>query len=154
MPTQVEIDALKVKMDNAYAFIAPAKASMDSWCNALSKYNFTEGTNRTTCSKKISPVCGDQIDAICCNSTKYGTTTCESDKSTYNSRVISFEQANTNYENAKDDYQNATGTIVDEDIKKIEADAKLIRTSYYVFGGIAIISIVAGIFIWMKYYNK
>ena len=156
--TQQEIDSAKIQMDNAYASIAPAKLSMDSWCNALSKYKFTEGTNRTTCSQKISPVCGEQFDALCCNSTQYGTQTCENDKSTYNSRVTDWERATDNYENAKDYYETIKGDKkqgeVDENISQLEQDAKAIRTGYYVFGAIVIVVIIAGIFIWIKYKNK
>lgn len=150
MATEAEIKAAELKMNNAYAAIAPARASMDSWCNLVSTRNYTEGTNRTTCSQKVSVVCGEQIDALCCKSTKYSEDTCEKDKSSYNSSVINWEAANENYENAKEEYDNIKDQKGEEDVTKIEQDASGIRTRYYVFGGIVVVLIIVAVFVIMK----
>ena len=152
MATQQEIDNAKIKMDNAYSLIAPAKASMDSWYNLMTKCKIkdndkylvlgepAEGTCQTG-SASNHPGCADK-------------STCEGNMAQYNISVSNWENANTNYENAKDEYDELKGNKSDADldanISKIEQDAKAIRTRYYVFGGIVLILIIAGIFIWIK----
>lgn len=152
--TQTEIDSLKAKRDAAQSVVNSAKSSMDTWCQVLYKYNFTEGTNRLTCSQKVSPVCEEPMDAICCRSSQYSWETCERDKNQYNIYVNSYELALDSLERAQSDLELALEGKVDEGGSKLEREAKEIRTRYYVFGGIAIVLILAGIFVYMKYFSK
>jgi len=152
--TQADIDLAKVKMENANSALSSAYSSMTSWCNLVTGRTYTEGTNKTTCSHKVAVICGETIDAICCRSLAYSDDTCESDKNKYNTSVLNYDKKTDEYENAKDYYEEVSGDKVQGDVDlgvaKIEEEAKAIRTRYYVFGGIVIILLVAGIFIYMK----
>lgn len=154
MATQAEKDAAKLKVTNAKTAMDSAYASMTSWCNVVSTRTYTEGTNKITCSQKVPVVCGEQIYAICCKSTKYSDSTCESDKNTYNARVLDYDKKTEEYETAKDEYETISGEVFDAGQGNAERDAAQIRTSYYVFGGIVVVLIIAGIFIWIKYKKK
>lgn len=159
--TQLQIDNLKRIRDAAQTSVSNAKIRMDSWCQAVSSRKYTEGTNKLTCSQKVAVICGDQIDAICCKSTNYSDDTCERDKSTYNSTVTDWEQAQDNLDRAQNDLDTALeefseqqGGKIDKEVSKLESEAKEIRTRYYVFGAIAIVLLAAGIFVYMKYFSK
>ena len=152
MATEAEILAAKQKMDNAFAVITPAKASMNSWYELMTrckikdsdKYlvlgEFAEGTCQTGSSNNYPGCASEQ--------------TCKDNMARYNLSVSNWEQANANYENARDEYDTLRGEKLESDEGDAERDASKIRTSYYVFGGILIVAIIAGVFIWLKHKNK
>lgn len=145
MATELEI--LKQKAEQAKAAKDSAYSDMVSWCNVVSSRNYTEGTNKTTCSKKISFVCGDSIEALCCYSTKYADKTCESNKNTYNAKVLFYDTKVDEYETAKEDYENAGGDANDLKSTALEEEAGNIRVKYIVFGFIVLALIGVGLFL-------
>lgn len=154
MPTQSEIDVLKSKMQVAESLKNSAYTTMSDWCNVVSKRTYTEGSNRTTCSQKVTVVCGEPIDAICCKSLNYSEATCESDKNTYNAKVLDYDKRTDEYEQAKEDYENAKEGKVEGDIEGLNKEASQIKTGYYVFGALVISIIIASVFVIMKYKKK
>lgn len=149
MASDAEILAAKQKMDNAFASIAPAKASMDDWYNLMTKCKIKDDDKYL--------VIGEPAEGTCQNGNKNNNPgcadkqTCEGNMATYNLRVSNWETANTNYENARDEYEIIKGSKTDADVAELEQDAKAIRTRHWVFGGIVLVLIIAGVIIWFKY---
>lgn len=168
MATQAEIDALKLKMQNAKAAMDAAWSSMKLAHDKLSRC--VCGRKGVGCGSGCSgpynsdkfPELGEQATDSCayqgtlgksgkCCSDCCDVNTCESNRVSYNNAVSFYDNKLEQYEQAKEDYEIASGHKIDKEISKLEQEAKAIRTRYYVFGGIVLILIVAGIFIWMKY---
>lgn len=151
--SQSEIDAAKLQMDNAYSALGNAKASMDSYYNWLSRCKYKDGVLELGSEAEITCQTKVNCDNDCCSKS-----TCESLVAQYNSYVLNWNTATDTYENAKDYYQTIKGEKkegeVDTDVARLEQEAKAIRTRYYIFGGIVLVLIVAGIFIYMKYSKK
>ena len=163
MPTQAEISAAESAMNSAKSVLTSATVSAQSYHNALSKCVSGKGNGKPLSSDNLpdflepgdADTCVDECWACscqeggCCEKSR-----CRTKVTEYNARVNTYDVADTNYENAKDHYEELSGLQVQGDVdlgvSKIEEEAKAIRTRYYVFGGIVIILLVAGIFIYMK----
>lgn len=152
MATELEINAAKVKRDNAYASIAPAKASMDSWYNLMTKCKIKSEDKYLVLGEPAEGTCqtGSAGNHPGCAAKE----TCQSNMAQYNLSVSNWETANSNYEIAQEEYELLKGEKSETEEGEAERDAAQIRTSYYVFGFIALVVIVAGVFVWMKYKKK
>lgn len=168
MPTQSEINSLKVKRDNAKASLDNADANVTSTYIGLQSCVNGSSTIATP-NRPLGDIdsgfpipdkyelgnvgncrgSGGNCKTGCCNQD-----TCVTNMTNYNNAVNAYNTAETNYEFAQEEYDDARGIASDKGESEAERDAAQIRTSYYVFGFIVLVIIVAGVFIWMKYKKK
>lgn len=168
MATDAEIQALKIKRDNAKSAMDNAEANLKSLYTALQACVNGSSTVATP-NRPLGDLdsnfpipdiyelgnvgncrgSGGNCKTGCCNQE-----TCTTNMNNYNNSVNVFNTAEKNYETAQDEYDNARGIKSDEKESKADRDAKQIRTGYYVFGSILVFLIIVGVFIWFKYLKK
>ena len=167
MATQAQVDAAELAMNNARSIRDGASASAQGYYNALGKCVSGKGNGKPLSSdnlpdfleKGTADSCVEECKACSC---KDGgcckKETCINKVNEYNAKVDAFDTADANYETAKEHYEELSGQVVQAGTDltigigtaNIQKEADAIKTRYYVFGGIAIVVLVAGIFIFMK----
>lgn len=166
MATQAEVDTAKSAMDSAKSALDSATASAKSYYDWMARCVSGKGNGKPLSSDNLVEFlekgnagdCVNESYTASCQHDCCSKGTCQSIINDYNSRVDTYETAQTNFDTAQSHYEELSGQVsqsgTDIGVSKIEEDAKAIRTRYYVFGGIAILLIVSAIVIYMVIRKK